>query len=202
MKRYTKTLRMNGVGHNYLIIGIALMLTCSGGCLCFFADPVVPHEISDLFLNKDKWLAVNLRIQKGVHDPALNSPDAPFLKAGTKVRVVRLSMSDVELADLDTGNRFRILVRRGELPYDVWLYRYLSDTDINDLLSATSTEEMRQTILEGKILIGMTIQEVIMAWGFPPGIDYPEEMSQWSFPRKSGETTVLRFENGILKEIR
>jgi len=160
------------------------------------------------FDNRDFYLCCTLRFDRegNATDANLGYPFRDFvLRAGTRVHAtVRRSSPDAVLLEPKDDSRvFRLWMRygRGEMDIAGFFAKVLLDEDPTASLKDASAE-IRQAIRDGRVIVGMSKAETIMARGYPPAHQTPRlDGSEWIYYVSNGIVDSVRFGDGRVSEI-
>ena len=168
------------------------------------ATPFVPFAE---FQDKDFYLCCTMRFNDD-HDASDANYSYPNVRgytfrAGTKVHVVSVRWNDITIRPEGESERFNIDFRFGtqKLNGRQFFHYVLVDADPTTAL-AQAPKEIVDAVNEGRLLVGMTKEQAVMARGYPPfhqttGI----ESDQWTYYFNRASVDHVTFVDGKITAI-
>ncbi|MCW5892387.1 MAG: DUF4222 domain-containing protein [bacterium] len=169
------------------LLGLALLLPALSACL---QGP----KVADPRIGETRFLCCNLRYEK----PAVT--DNPYqvgtlIPVGTRVQITGVRKNSVTFQP-DGYPAITMVNRYGKkvLPMDGLIDRWLVTTDPKPAI-ARLPKKIRPLVEAGQIEKGMTRQQVLWSWGYPPANRTPDLASpQWSFWENRWHQMVVYFD--------
>jgi len=121
---------------------------------------------------KTLYLQCNVWFEQPMKISAINFHKGSILRAGTKVKVEKMTSSRIEFVTLGNGLEYRILFSKKYFPgtdIDEYAALYFGPDDPlkgSDYAGFSSLE--KKGVEEGAIKKGMSRKAVLMAYGYPP----------------------------------
>lgn len=185
------TLRKNPLGR----VAAALLLTAGlAGC----ASQPEPDETPWLV----GYTCCNLHYDSDWISDA-NYSDLPFIPAGTPIAVMQPAKDSYRAYATIAGRPFRLGLDYGRPVQgtEQWVSKIVvrDDPRINN---AAWSLEVRQAIAQGKVMIGMTKEQVITSIGYPLPTKTPNlDSNVWRYSQNSTTQYDVRWENERVSQV-
>jgi hypothetical protein len=158
-----------------------LLLAVTVGALAAACHPVVPHP----WAGTDRYLCCNLHYEK-LKTSDLNPTVGTLVPFGTKVTIIQVRKDQVEFQPV--GHPTITLDYhwgRKTQPFETYLQEIFVDEDPHAKLRRAKVPAKRiNAIDEGRVEVGMTRDQVLMAIGYPPAHETPSLQSrEWRYWR-------------------
>ena len=132
-----------------------------------------------------------------------NYSDLPFIPAGTPITVTQPARDSYRAYASIAGRPFRLGLDYGRPVQgtEQWLSQVVvrDDPRINN---AAWSLEVRQTIAQGKIMVGMTKEQVITALGYPLPTKTPNlDSNVWRYSQNATVEYDVRWENERVSQV-
>ncbi len=174
---------MRVVGHLIATSALALMSSCSATRGQPF-DPTLPGRVLYLCCNigfKPDFVASDANYRKYRTDQGYTP--SPILPAGTRVRVTKVGASGVAFQPVDRPTTYTVFFRygRGHLSASQYFQNLLRDTNPLDGMQSVP-RPIADAIREGRLVVGMTKEQALIARGYPPAHRTPSlDATEWFY---------------------
>ncbi len=165
-----------------------------------------PQVTARDLVGRDLYLCCTMRFSGGeatdanyLYDDSAEST----LPAGTKVRVTEVERFKVKFSPAD-GRRYQLWFQYGGEHLDSRLYfeRLFLASDPTATLAGLSPD-VAAAVRAGRVVVGMTKAQVLLARGYPPGHQTPDlEASEWLYYDSPGVGEYVVFANGVVTATR
>jgi hypothetical protein len=152
----------------------------------------------------DAYLCCTLRFNRSreASDANYDYRDKIVFPAGTRVRVFRMTSTKAEFVPQGDPNPYSIEFRYGRKAMQPGSYfgrLFVADDPLARLPDKPS---VRDAVREGRLLVGMTKDEALMARGYPPAHHTPSiEADEWLYYSHYKLCEQVRFVDGRLASI-
>jgi hypothetical protein len=158
--------------------------------------------------NREVYVCCNLRFNS--HGDATDANYAystgggttiPF---GTRVRVTKVRAWSVEIQPERNRNTYRLEFRFGRraMSANQYFHNILRDTDPKGTLASASPRVV-EAISQGRLIVGMTKEEALMARGYPPCHRTASiGANEWVYYHSMGYVDRLQFVEGKIESIK
>jgi len=181
------------------VLCLALLVGLSAGATLHLSCGAPPSQYAPLFVNNTFYLCCNMYYPSPRFNDVNYQSTGKFIPLGTQVKVTRMTDFEVSFLEVATNRPFTWVKRYAKAPLASLLSLWFVNEDPRPAVEAFD-ENTRSLIYAGKIAVGMTKQQVIMALGFPPHHKTPDtSMDTWTY-WKQAYYTVL-FQNGVVVNV-
>ena len=181
------------------ILLLVLLVGLIGTAVLRYECSAPPSQYAPLFVNNTFYLCCNMFYPSArFHDANYQVPGT-FIPLGTQVRVTRMTDFEVSFVDVASGRTFSWVKRYAQAPLASLLSVWFVNENPRDTVDQFD-ESVRTLIYTGKVVPGMTKQQVIMALGFPPQHKTPDtSLDVWTYWKKNPYT--IQFSNGVVTSV-
>lgn len=183
---------------NYATIKAALIATfLLAGCAS--SGPITPSDV---------WLVgytcCNLTHEQNsdwISD--VNYTGLTKIPAGSPIRVAKVGSQNYRVDAEISGKHYRFGQDYGRSaePFESWLRRMVVVDDPRSRIS-NWTPEIQRVVRDGKVMIGMTKEQVIISLGYPPKFGTPNiNAKTWKYWETSGSVYFLHWEDERVSKI-
>jgi hypothetical protein len=154
-------------------------------------------------LSKQFYTATNLRLFQDQYIYWQNRQDGKLLPLGTAVRLLEVTQETAKFIDLKNSVYLLYWQDADAEPkrtFAAQSSRYFQSDDPKLLLEKWGDAE-KSAIQNGDIKRGMSQEQIILSWGYPPDIDNPKEQETWLYWLDLWKKCAVRFDNGVVAEI-
>lgn len=154
-------------------------------------------------LGRQLYTATNLRLFQEQYIYWQNRMDGKLLPLGTAVRIVEVSQETAKLLDNKNNTYLLCWQDANSEPKQTFasqVHRYLRENDPKLDLETWSDVD-KTTVQNGDVRRGMSQEQVLLAWGYPPGVANPKELDTWLYWLNPWKMCAVRFDNGVVAEI-
>lgn len=183
---------------------IAALSLISGGC----ADPVVFSEVFQLEKGQEICTKYNIWYDDPQEISCLNIQHGGFIPIGTVIEPLGTDNypERIRFKVKSTGKEYAILF---EEAYRLCTMRdYIADTfaienPLNKLASTTDRDKkIRERIVRGEVVPGMTRDQVELAYGPPPAVRTPDKRNEtWIYWRAENQQIRVIFRDDVVRNI-
>ena len=184
------------------VLFCAFVMLLVQGCI---SDPVVFSEVFQLKQGEKLYTRYNLWYSDPDDISCLNIQNGTFIPIGTEIEPISTSWywDTIKFKDIKSGKRYTIKFDEA--------YRLCSMRDfVAYTFTTKSCKELfkgikpavQSRIVRGEVVPGMSVREVLLSYGPPPGLRTPDLRNE-SWVYWSGESEVIRlaFRDGKVRNV-
>lgn len=182
----------------FAFISVCLILA---GC----ADPVVFSEVFQLSKGDRIYTAYNLWYTDPLNMDSLNVQQGSFIPLGTEIEPLATGRwnNEIKFKDLSTGKihvikytpAWRLCTMR-EFIFNTFT------TKNREVLLADLPQDMKNRVVRGEVVPGMSRKATVLSYGPPPAVRTPDMRNDtWIYWRNRNDVIRLIFRNDRVREI-